>query len=157
MMRLMHHQELQKEHQKHIRQGCSLVCHPNDVTLPHKQLHGTFGRTEEGRVTSLTNCTAGYSCTYKVPFIMKSMQITPLAQITGPGNPGTLTNGPPSRYAAMYACSEHRLAAAIKTRLAQPCWPSKSASICAKGGIADGNMQGQAALNDLRARFCPKG
>ena len=62
------------------------VCHPHNVALPHKQLHGGFSRTEQGRVP-IPHTLHGRALKHTVSLIMKSMQIAPLAQALGPGNP----------------------------------------------------------------------
>ena len=59
---------------------------PHSVMLPHEQLHGVFSRTEQGRVP-IPHTLHGRTLKHKMPFIMNSMQVAPLAQALGPGNP----------------------------------------------------------------------
>ena len=74
--------------------------------LAHEQLHGVRGRAEQGRVP-IPHTLHGRALKHKVPFIMNSMQIAPLAQALGPGDPcAPAISGSPSWNAAMYACSE---------------------------------------------------
>ena len=85
----------------------------------HK-LHGIFSRTEQGRVSVLHTLHASGRAhpqlVLKMPLIMKSMHIAPLAQALGPGNPcapaqHNRLSGSPSCNATMYACSERQKAA----------------------------------------------
>ena len=71
---------------KHLKTVHDVVCHPHNVTLPHEQVHGVVSRTEQGRVP-IPHTLHGRAPKHKMPLIMKSMQIAPLAQALGPGNP----------------------------------------------------------------------
>ena len=62
-----------------------VVCQPHNVSL--EQLHGVYSRTEQGSIP-IPHTLHGRALTYKVPLIMKSMQLAPLAQALGPRNPG---------------------------------------------------------------------
>ena len=62
------------------------MSHPHNVTLPYEELHSVFSRTEQSRVPT-PHTLHSRALQHKVPFIMKSMQIAPLAQALGPGNP----------------------------------------------------------------------
>ena len=84
-MRLMHHQEHHLGHQAPQNNPGRSVP-PPIVALPHKQLHGVFSRTEQGRVP-ITHTQHGRALEHKMPLIMNSMQIAPLAQALGPGTP----------------------------------------------------------------------
>ena len=84
-MRLLHHQEHHLGHQARTA-ILDEVCHPHNVALPHQQLHGVVSRTEQGSVPIPTTL-HGRALKHKMPLIMKSMQMAPLAQALGPGNP----------------------------------------------------------------------
>ena len=86
-MRLMHYQEHHLGHQVHLKTIHDVVSHPHHVTLPHEQLHSVYSRTDQGRVP-IPHTLHSRALQHKVPLIMKGMQIAPLAQALGPGNPG---------------------------------------------------------------------
>ncbi len=59
-MRLMHHQEHHQGY-KAPQTNHDVVCQPQDVTLPHEQLHGVSAEQNKAGHRSRTHCMAGHS------------------------------------------------------------------------------------------------
>ena len=88
---------------KGIKTIHNVVCHPHNVLLPHKQLHGTLNRAEQSRVT-IPHRLHGRALKDQMSLIMNSMQVALLAQPLVPWGPRRMDRG-----LLHVACHDHKV------------------------------------------------